>query len=104
MSRRTMAGHLANTQRTHDGAAVCRTTPNDFDVLRSPTKPFQLSAQTKYLFEGRGVTCMCPLGIVPPSPPQHVGGEHYACSRSIGICLGRIAIFRPGQNRKSDLS
>src|ERR1700677_2538979 len=102
MSSSTMAGHLANTQRTHDGAPIRWTTPNDFDVLRSPTKPFQLSAQTKYLFESGGVTCTCSFRIFTPCLPQYVGREHDACSRSVGICLGCIAILRPSQNRKSD--
>src|SRR5580698_9022688 len=40
VSSGTMAGHLANAQRTHDCASVCWTTPNDLDVLGSATKSF----------------------------------------------------------------
>src|ERR1700689_3233633 len=104
VSSGTMAGHLANAQRTHDCAPVCWTSPNDFDVLRSATKSFQLPAKTKDLIESSGVSCACPLGIFPPCPPHHMGSQHDARSCGIGIGLGRIAIFRARQNRKPDLS
>src|SRR5271170_7703381 len=98
MSSGTMAGHLANAQRTHDGAPVCWTSPNDLDALRSATKSFQFSAQTEDLIESGSVGHTRPFGFFPPCLPQHVGSEHDARSRGIGIGLGRIAIFRPGQN------
>src|ERR1700691_2245213 len=102
MSSGTMAGHLANAQRTHDGAPIRWTTPNHFNVLRSSTKPFQIATKTKYLIESCGVSYTCPLGIFPPCPSQHVGSKHNARSRGIGVGLGSIAIFRPRQDRKSD--
>src|ERR1700691_204100 len=102
MSSGTMADHLANAQRTHDGAPIRWTTPNHFNVLRSATKPFQLASKTKYLIESCGVSYTCPLGIFPPCPSQHVGSKHNARGSGIGVGLGSIAIFRPCQDRKSD--
>src|ERR1700734_2621452 len=102
MSSSTIAGHLTNAQRTHDGAPVSWTASDNLDVLRPATKSFQFSTQSKYLIESSGVSYACPLGIFTPSPSHDMGSEHDACGRGVGIRLGRIAIFRACQNRKSD--
>src|ERR1700739_2336220 len=96
----TMAGHLANTQRAHDGTSVCRPPAYDLDIRHSAAKAFQFSPQAEYLIERRSVSCARPLCIFAPRPAKNMRGKYDACRRSVGKCLGGIAIFRPGQDRQ----
>jgi len=99
MRRSAEAAHFANCERAHDGRPVGCSSVNYFDVGRTATESLEIVASGKDVVEIAGKGLRSSFGIALPGQSEDLGSEDDCRRRGICISLGRVAVFRAGEDR-----